>query len=78
MPTILTLDGFRFFFYSNEGTEPPHIHVEKGEGTSKYWLIPVKEAYSYNFSPRQKRKIYKIVNKRQGYFKQKWYEYFGN
>lgn len=29
MPTILRLLGFRFFFYSNEGTEPAHVHVEK-------------------------------------------------
>lgn len=29
MPTILTTNGFRFFFYSNEHL-PIHIHVEKG------------------------------------------------
>ncbi|MBC7467314.1 MAG: DUF4160 domain-containing protein [Bdellovibrio sp.] len=27
MPTILRKNGFRFFFYSNEGEEPAHIHV---------------------------------------------------
>lgn len=31
MPTVLRVDGYRFFFYSNEGNEPPHIHVESGE-----------------------------------------------
>jgi hypothetical protein len=31
MPTVLVVDGFRFFFFSNEGFEPPHIHVEKGD-----------------------------------------------
>jgi hypothetical protein len=31
MPTILRKDGFRFFFFSREGTEPPHIHVEQAE-----------------------------------------------
>ncbi|MDP3178710.1 MAG: DUF4160 domain-containing protein, partial [Spirochaetaceae bacterium] len=30
---MLLLDGYRFFFFAHEGTEPPHIHVEKaGEG----------------------------------------------
>ena len=27
MPTILRKNGFRFFFYSNERNEPPHVHV---------------------------------------------------
>ncbi len=35
MPTVLRIDGFRFFFYSDEGSEPPHIHAEKGDGVAK-------------------------------------------
>ena len=31
MPTILYLLGWRFFLYSNEGDEPPHVHVRKAE-----------------------------------------------
>jgi Domain of unknown function (DUF4160) len=30
MPTILFMNGWRLFFYSNEGDEPVHIHAEKG------------------------------------------------
>jgi len=40
MPTILRKDGFRFFFFSREGTEPPHIHVEQAERYAKFWLEP--------------------------------------
>src|SRR3989442_1801226 len=29
MPTLLRVEGFRFFFFSNEGQEPPHVHVSK-------------------------------------------------
>jgi hypothetical protein len=25
MPTVLRVSGFRFFFYSLEGSEPPHM-----------------------------------------------------
>ena len=25
MPTVLRTSGFRFFFYSLDGSEPPHI-----------------------------------------------------
>ncbi|WP_439481025.1 DUF4160 domain-containing protein [Cyclobacterium plantarum] len=42
MPTVLRIGPYRFFFFSNEGNEPPHIHVESGEGHAKFWLEPVE------------------------------------
>ena len=38
MPTVLTKDGFRFFFYSREGNEPPNIHIIGKGGEMKIWL----------------------------------------
>ena len=35
MPRLLVVEGFRFFFFSGKGTEPPHVHVEKGDGYAK-------------------------------------------
>jgi hypothetical protein len=29
MPTVLRIGSARFFFHSNEGTEPPHINIEQ-------------------------------------------------
>jgi uncharacterized protein DUF4160 len=46
MPTLLRIEGFRFFFYSSERQEPPHVHVEKGDGEAKLWLQPVELVYS--------------------------------
>jgi hypothetical protein len=40
MPTLLLLNRFRFFFYSNENDEPIHVHVTKGEAAGKIWLEP--------------------------------------
>ena len=40
MPTVLRTEGFRFFFYSSDRAEPPHIHVEKGYNAAKVWLNP--------------------------------------
>ncbi|WP_210386081.1 DUF4160 domain-containing protein [Phyllobacterium sp. SYP-B3895] len=37
MPTVLRLNGFRFFFYSDEGSEPPHIQVTNGDTVAKFW-----------------------------------------
>jgi len=50
-------DGFRFFFYSNENNEPPHVHVEKADGTAKIWLSPVKIEYMIGLTPRQQKVI---------------------
>jgi hypothetical protein len=31
MPEVLRVRGFRFFFFSREGHEPRHVHVEQAE-----------------------------------------------
>ncbi|HIS66667.1 MAG TPA: DUF4160 domain-containing protein, partial [Candidatus Scatomorpha merdipullorum] len=38
MPKVFEIDGFKFFFFSNEGNpqEPCHIHVRKGNGLAKF------------------------------------------
>ena len=65
MPTVLYLKGWRFFFYSDEGNEPIHIHVQKGDYECKYWLdidlYEIREAYSYGMSLRDTREVKKII-----------------
>ena len=78
MPTILREFGFRFFFYSNEGNEPPHIHVEKGGASGKYWLDPVEKSYAYDFTKSEEKKIESIVIQKKEFFKKKRHEYFGS
>lgn len=78
MPTILRTDGYRFFFYSDEGNEPPHVHVEKNAGRGKYWLDPLKEDYVRNFKATEQRKVHKLIETHQEEFKSAWYEYFNN
>ena len=41
MPTVFRERGFRFFFYSNEGSprEPVHIHVEKADLEAKFLMM---------------------------------------
>jgi len=40
MPVVFRYRNFRFFFYSNEGMEPAHIHVRGRDGEAKFWLKP--------------------------------------
>jgi len=52
MPTVLRVGGYRFFFYSNEGSEPPHIHVQKAEKYAKFWLQPIQLADSIDYTSK--------------------------
>lgn len=76
MPTVLRLLGFRFFFYSNEGSEPPHIHVERADELAKFWLDPVELASSSGFSAREINQVRKMVVENQAIILQAWHEYF--
>lgn len=76
MPTVIIKDGFRFFFFSNEGLEPPHIHVELAEGYAKYWLDPIVLAFSVGFNSRQLSRIRNLVVENQELFIHAWHDYF--
>jgi hypothetical protein len=78
MPTILRVKGFRFFFFSLEGNEPPHIHIEHGDKVAKFWLKPVNMASSYGFRSHELAKIRVIVSENRQLFLEKWHEFFGN
>lgn len=77
MPTLLREDGFRFFFFSNEGNEPAHVHVEKGDAYGKWWLDPLRVAYSKKFKPAELRRIREIIFANRIMFVEKWDEHFG-
>ncbi len=77
MPTVLRKDGFEFYFYSEEGNEPPHIHVDKGGGTAKFWLSPVALVFSDGFKSAETKKARRLVEENQARLHQKWDEYFG-
>jgi hypothetical protein len=36
MPTILRVNGYQFYFYAEEGNDPPHIHVAKAGDDAKF------------------------------------------
>ena len=77
MPTILTVNGFRFFFYSGDRNEPIHIHVTKGKATGKIWLEPeIRIAYMVGFNNKEIKEIGELVKNNNKTFKTKWNEYF--
>jgi len=77
MPIVLRLHGFKFFFYANEGSEPPHIHVDKGGATAKLWLASLQWAYCHGFSPAERRQIENTLQRHQAALMERWNEFFG-
>lgn len=78
MPTVLRDGPYRFYFYSHEPNEPPHIHIDRDNLTAKIWLEPIGLANNIGFPDREVRKIEMIVRENQTLFWDKWREYFGN
>jgi len=70
------VSGYRFFFYSNENDEPPHVHVQRERKLAKFWLKEVSLAKSKRFMPHELTEIEKIVAERQQEFLEAWYEHF--
>ena len=77
MPTVLRLESFRFFFYSLEGQEPPHIHVEQAERVAKFWLRPVELAMSDGFRSAEIGRLRLLVLTHRERFEEAWHEHFG-
>ena len=73
MPTLGRIGPFRFYFYSNEGTEPPHVHLQQERKIAKFWLEPVALASSGRFSDL--RSIERIVLENRERFLESWHEF---
>jgi hypothetical protein len=76
MPTVLRQDGFRFYFYSHEPNEPPHVHVDKAGSTAKVWLQPIMLAYSIGFRARELNAILALVEANKTLMLDRWNEHF--
>ncbi len=75
MPTVLREAGYRFYFYSRENDEPPHIHVEHGDKLAKYWLEPVELASSKRFRAHELGDVRNIVLQYRAMFLEAWNEH---
>ncbi len=76
MPTVLRIGPYRFYFYSHESNEPPHIHVDRDNQTCKFWLEPLALARNLGFSPKELRDIEALTIEHSKKILEAWYEYF--
>jgi hypothetical protein len=76
-PTVKRVGPYRFFFYGNEGFEPPHIHVRRDKRLAKFWLGGIELASSTGFRPHELFEIQRIIEDSATEFEEAWHEFFG-
>jgi hypothetical protein len=74
MPTLLIIDGFKFFFYANEH-EPKHVHIMKGGDFAKIELVSLQVVHNY-MKPKDLNKALALVTIHKSDFERRWDEYF--
>jgi hypothetical protein len=79
MPKVFEIEGYRGFFFSNEGAplEPVHIHIKKGQGEAKFWVTPtVSLAESWNLKVSELTRAQEIVVEHRQEILDFWNRYF--
>ena len=76
MPTVLRVGPYRFFFYSSDGDEPIHIHVQRDNAVAKYWLDPLRLDFGASFRASELRRIERIIDEHRLTIEEAWDEYF--
>ena len=76
MPTILRVGPYRFFFYSADGDEPPHVHVERDDSVAKFWIDPVRLDASGGFGRAELRDIERTVSENERTLLEAWHGFF--
>jgi hypothetical protein len=78
MPTVQIEGPYRFFFYSGDSDEPPHIHIERENMKAKFWLNPVRLQNSGGFSRSEINRIQRLVEENRESLLRGWNEFFSD
>lgn len=76
MPTVLRVGPYRFFFYSSDGEEPIHIHVQRDNAIAKFWIEPLRLDYATGLKASELKKIERIIAEHSDTIIEAWNEYF--
>jgi len=79
MPKIFEWDGYKFFFFSNEGKplEPCHVHVRKGDKIAKFWILTeIAVDSSWGMSSKELNILEEKIIENRNLIEEKWNEFF--
>lgn len=74
MPEVFRQEGYVFFFYSNEGQEPIHIHVQKAGGFAKFWLDPIVLDFAQGMKTKDLARAEELVCENEERIRRRWNE----
>lgn len=77
MPTVLKYGPYRFYFFSHEPNEPPHIHIDREGLSAKFWLKAIALANNRGFKQKELNVLKELVSQHQHQFLDAWHGYFG-
>ena len=81
---LLDFLGYKFFFWSNENAEPPHVHVCRGKQTSnatKFWITAdgIKLDHNKSQIPQNDlKKIARYILENRADILAAWFDYFNS
>ena len=76
MPTIAGIPGpHRFYFYSFDCDEPPHVHVQCGRGHCKIWLDGIVVAAASHVPAREIARIRRTIFQHRLRMQEAWREH---
>jgi len=78
VPTVMKSGKYRLFFFSNEGAEPRHIHVESDDNYAKFWLEPLDLAKSVGYKNIELSEIRRLIQENMLLLKASWDAHFGS
>ena len=77
MPTVLNIEGFRFFFYSNEH-RPIHVHVRYADGEAVFNVeegVELRE--SQGLKVKELARAEELAKEHRSLILEKWHERLG-
>jgi hypothetical protein len=77
-PTVARIGPYRFYFFSHEPHEPPHVHVDREQYSAKFWLEPVALARNLGYAARELREIETLVSQYRQMLLEAWDDFFGD
>lgn len=77
MPELFRAEGFVFFFYSNEGHEPMHVHTRRGGGFAKFWIEPLELEFACGMKTQELARAEQLIADNADLIRRRWHEVFG-
>jgi len=78
VPAIKGIPGpYRFFFYSFDCNEPPHVHARRESTSCKFWLEPLALADNDGMSSRELMAVRRLIFEYRIRMLEAWREHCG-